>query len=319
MSADRDPSSSAANQGAVLRSAASGFSRKATRGVGWLDVVALAAVVTPIAYVAWQATYVLNYRWDWAAILDYVVRYDPTREQWVPNLILFGLASTIRIAIWAALLALTFGCVMGVCRVSRSLYFRMISRTYVELVRNIPPLVFIFIAYFFLASQVIQVLGIEGSSGVGADDTSWLLNLLFGESRTRAQLVAATISLAIFQGAYVTEIVRAGIQSIGIGQWEAAASLGVGWRRTMRLVILPQAITRVLPPLAGQLVSLVKETSIVSLLAVPELAFLGNEVATASKRSFEAWITISLMYLGLCLVLSRTAARLERRLAPTNL
>lgn len=289
------------------------------RRLGWIDLVLLVAVAAPIVYIALRATYVLNYRWDWAGIVDYIVRYDPQSASWVPNLILFGLASTIRIAIWAALLALLIGGTMGVCRVSRSLYLRMVSRTYVELVRNIPPLVFVFVAYFFLATQVIRLLGADGPTAGDAAAGSWFANLVLGEPRTRPQMIAATLCLAIAQGAYVTEIVRAGIQSIGLGQWEAAASVGLGWRATMRLIVLPQAVTRVLPPLAGQLVSLVKETSIVSLVSVPELAFLGNEVATSTKRSFEAWIVVSLLYLCLCLILSRTAAHLERRLAPTNL
>jgi polar amino acid transport system permease protein len=112
----------------------------------------------------------------------------------------------------------------------------------------------------------------------------------------------------------VTEIIRAGVTSIEKGQWEAAAAVGLSRLRTLRLVILPQAIQRVTPPLANQFISLVKDSSIVSLISIQELTFLGNEVAASTSRVFEVWIVVAAMYFLLCWGLSIGFGRLERRM-----
>jgi polar amino acid transport system permease protein len=112
----------------------------------------------------------------------------------------------------------------------------------------------------------------------------------------------------------VTEIVRGGIESIDKGQWEASRSLGLTRGRTLRLVILPQAIQRTIPPLAGQFISLIKDSSIVSLISIQDLTFLGNEVAATTTRVFEAWTIVALLYFALCFALSRQFARLEVRM-----
>ena len=127
--------------------------------------------------------------------------------------------------------------------------------------------------------------------------------------------LSATIVLALFEGAYVAEILRAGIQSIGIGQWDAALALGMGRLRALRLVILPQALARMVPPLAGQFISLIKDSSVVSLISIQDLTFMANDVAVSTTRVFETWITASALYFGVCLVLSLGFRRLERRLA----
>src|SRR5690242_895232 len=110
----------------------------------WMDAVLLAAVALAIAYVAWRAGSVLHYRWDWSRIPPYLVRFDETKQHWVANLLVEGLFTTIRVSIWSAVLAAIFGTVMGLSRVSKRLLPRLIGGAYVELIRNIPPLVFVF-------------------------------------------------------------------------------------------------------------------------------------------------------------------------------
>ncbi len=231
------------------------------------------------------------------------------------NLLLQGLLETIRIALWAGLFALVIGVVMGLCRLSRNLLLRLIARSYVELIRNIPPLVFVFIFYFFLTGQVTPYLGIDQLVRTASPFTLAVLEFLFGQPRFLPAIVSALVCLSLFEGAYVTEIVRAGVQSIEKGQWEAAASVGLSRLLTLRLVILPQAIQRVVPPLAGQFISLVKDSSIVSLISIQELAFLGSEVSASTGRVFEVWIIVSALYFAVCFGLSLAFGRLERRLA----
>lgn len=121
------------------------------------------------------------------------------------------------------------------------------------------------------------------------------------------------ITLAIFEAAYIAEIVRAGIESIERGQWEASYALGLTRRQQMRHVILPQAARRILPPLAGQFISTIKDSAIVSVISIQELTFQGLELMSATYLTFEIWITITILYLILTLSLSLAVGRLEIR------
>jgi polar amino acid transport system permease protein len=280
-----------------------------------LDLGLVGAVAAIVAYLAWRAEAVVKYRWNWGLVVPYIIRYDETQHRWVANLLLQGLLETIRIAIWAGLFAVIIGVVMGLCRLSHNLLLRLIARSYVELIRNIPPLVFIFVFYFFLTGQVTPFLGIDQFVRTASPGTLAVIDALFGQPRFLPAVISALVCLSLFEGAYVTEIVRAGVQSIEKGQWEAAASVGMSRLLTLRLVVLPQAIQRVVPPLAGQFISLVKDSSIVSLISIQELAFLGSEVSASTGRVFEVWIVVSALYFIVCFGLSLAFGRLERRLA----
>jgi polar amino acid transport system permease protein len=117
----------------------------------------------------------------------------------------------------------------------------------------------------------------------------------------------------LFEGAYVTEIVRAGIEAVPRGQWEAARALGMDSGQVMAEIVLPQAVRTMIPPLAGQFISLVKDSSLISLVSIQELTFTGTELAVSSGRVFEVWLTVAALYFLLCFGLSRLFRRLERR------
>ena len=278
------------------------------------DLGLAGAVAAAVLFLAWRADAVVKYRWNWALVAPYLVRYDEAQHRWVSNLLLQGLMETIRLALWAGLLAMIIGMVMGLCRLSRNLLLRWIARSYVELIRNIPPLVFIFVFYFFLTAQVTPYLGIDQLVRTASPGTLAVIDALFGQPRFLPAVISGLACLALFEGAYVTEIVRAGVQSIEKGQWEAAGSIGMSRLLTLRLVVLPQAIQRVVPPLAGQFISLVKDSSIVSLISIQELAFLGSEVSASTGRVFEVWIIVSTLYFAVCFGLSLAFGRLERHM-----
>ena len=141
-----------------------------------------------------------------------------------------------------------------------------------------------------------------------------VLSVLFGSSSLFPAFLSAMITLAVFEGAYITEIVRAGIQSIENGQWEASYALGLTRWQQMRLIIVPQATQRVLPPLAGQFISTIKDSAIMSVISIQELTFQGMELMAATYLTFEIWITITVMYLVMALLLSLVVERLEIRL-----
>jgi polar amino acid transport system permease protein len=210
-------------------------------------------------------------------------------RHWAAGPLLWGLLTTVWISLAAGALALVIGLLTGLCRLSSNPTLRDLSTVYVELVRGTPLLVQIFIFYFFIGT---------------------VLNL--------SREFAGVAALALFTGAYVAEIVRAGVQSVVKGQAEAARSLGLNGMQAMRYVVLPQAFKRVLPALAGQFISLVKDTSLVSVIAITELTKSGREAITTSFSTFEIWFCVAGLYLLINLPLSQIARRLERRLAQSD-
>ncbi|MBT8765051.1 amino acid ABC transporter permease [Metapseudomonas boanensis] len=210
-------------------------------------------------------------------------------RHWAAGPLFWGLWTTLWISVLSGALGLMIGLFTGLCRLSKNPTLRDLSTVYVELVRGTPLLVQIFIFYFFIGT---------------------VLNL--------SREFAGVAALALFTGAYVGEIIRAGVQSIARGQNEAARSLGLTAGQSMRHVILPQALKRVLPPLAGQFISLVKDTSLVSVIAITELTKSGREAITTSFSTFEIWFCVAALYLLINLPLSQIANRLERRLAQSD-
>jgi polar amino acid transport system permease protein len=296
------------------------FDSSATPGarrlkIGWLDLVVLAIVVGFLVFVAYRIDNVLQYKWRWDRTFTYILRWDENRGEWVTNLLAQGLFTTIRLTIWGMVLATMIGTVAGIGRVSRALLPRVITRLYVELVRNIPPLVFVFIIYFFVSGQIVEFLGVDRFVASASTVTRDVIGVVFDQPKLFANFMTGLICLSLFEGAYVTEIVRAGIESIETGQWQAAQSLGLTRWQTLRLVVLPQALARILPALAGQLISLIKTSSIVSLIAIQELTFLAGEVAVSTSSVFEVWIVVAGMYFVICFACARLFGVIERKLA----
>ena len=292
--------------------------RHAKTRFGWIDAVVIAAVVGAIVFVVYRVDTVLDYRWQWSIIPRYFFFYDEERARWVSNLLVQGFLVTLRLSLWSLVFAAVIGLVMGLCRVSQILFLRMVSRAYVELIRNIPPLVFIFIFYFFISSQIMPAIGVEDIAYTGSPATLAVIDFLFGSPALFSNLLSGLICLAMFEGAYVTEIVRAGVQSIEKGQWEAADSIGLSKTQKMRYVVLPQALRNIAPPLANQFITLVKDSSIVSLISIQELTFLAVEVAASTTRVFEVWITVGVMYFVLCYACSLAFAHMEKRMAASH-
>ncbi len=282
---------------------------------GWVDAVVLALVAGAVAVVGYRLDAVLEYRWDWSVIPQYLFRWDADEGRWVPNLLIQGFLATIRLAVGSVIPAAMMGIAFGVMRTRRRLLPRLVSRSYVELVRNTPPLVFIFVFYFFISSQIMPLLGVETFVRGASPGTLAILEFLFGPPTLIPNVVSGVLCLALFQGAYMTEIVRAGIQSIPRTQADAGLGIGLSRFQLWRHVILPQALRRVIPPLAGQFLVLVKDSSILSLISVQELTFLSIETAVSTGRVFEVWITVAGMYFCLCAILSRVFDHLERRAA----
>ena len=253
-----------------------------------------------------------GYAWRWSVIGRSLVKSTP--DGMAPNLLLEGLFTTIRLSVGAMLLAFVLGTAVGLARTSKRLFWRLTAGTYVEFVRNTPPLVLIFLFYFFIGDQLLAAVGVmDWAYSLPEAAQEWLTVFLAPPGRL-TQFLSALVTLALYEAAYIAEIVRSGVQSVEEGQWEAAYALGLSpWQR-MRHVILPQAFRRMLPPLAGQFISTIKDSAIVSVISIPELTFQAMEIMASTGRTYEAWLTVLGMYLLLCLGCSLAARRLETRL-----
>jgi len=265
-------------------------------------------------FFAYRVKVGLNYNWAWDSIFQFLYRYDDKNSEWVSGLLMRGFYTTVRLSFWGIILATVFGVVGGIARTSSHLCLRWLATTYVETMRNLPPLVIIFIAYFFVGDQLLAPLEIDDWAYTLSPASQAVLSTLLAKPGYLTQFLAALMTLAIFEGAYITEIVRAGIESVDKGQWEASHALGFTRYQQMRHIILPQTFQRIMPPMAGQFISLIKDSSIVSVISIQELCFQGIELMTSTLHTIEIWTVVTLMYLALTMPCSLLVERLENRL-----
>ncbi len=278
----------------------------------------LAAVAGGLFCFAYHLVTELNYNWNWSSVPGYIARFDENSGQWQTGLLTQGLLVTLRLSIWSVMLALIIGTVMGIWRISPRPLLRMIAGSYVGLIRNIPPLVLIFIFYFFLGVQIMQATGITELSYVLDDKSSPIINILFGPVEQLPAFLSGVITMSLFEGAYITEIIRSGIESVEKEQWEASAALGFNRRNQLIHIILPQAFSRSLPPLAGQFISTIKDSSIVSVISIQELTFAGQELMSATYKTFEIWTLVIILYFILTFPCSIGVRKLEKKMNRHN-
>jgi polar amino acid transport system permease protein len=277
-----------------------------------LDGIIAVVVAGVAAWVAWRVNAGLDYDWDWSIVGNYLAYHDE-ETGWTPNLLLRGLFTTIRLSLWAMVFACVVGTIVGLMRTSRMLLARLLARTYVEFIRNTPPLVLIFIFYFFIGDQILSLLGVDELVYQIPDGAGEWLSYVAARPGALPEFLSALLTLALYEAAFIAEIVRSGISSVEKGQWEASYALGLSRYQRMRHVILPQALRRMVPPLTGQFISTIKDSAIVSIISIPELTFQGMEIMASTYRTFEVWLTVLAMYFVLCLTLSLLSRRLERR------
>ncbi|MGI8935248.1 MAG: amino acid ABC transporter permease [Phormidesmis sp.] len=210
--------------------------------------------------------------------------------------LLMGARVTLQLTAVAVAFGSVGGVALGVARLSKIWLLRLIARIYVDFFRGTPLLVQLFVIYFGIPSLL-------GSIGLDFSFSRW---------------GAAILGLSLNSAAYLAEIVRAGIQSIEVGQKEASESLGLGSMQTMRYIIFPQALRRMVPPLGNEFIILLKDTSLVAFIGYQELFRQGQLIAARNFRAFEIYITVALIYLALTIISSQAFSWLERRLNPTT-
>lgn len=224
-----------------------------------------------------------------------------------------GLSVTITTTLVAYACALVIGLLVGLGRVSENRFWQNLATVYVEIIRGVPLLVLIFFIALVLIPAITALLSSLGNVllGWGLEDLG--LRLAAIENRSISMNVRAIISLSITYGAFMAEIFRAGIQSINKGQMEAARSQGMSHWQAMRYVILPQAIKNVLPALGNDLISMLKDSSLVSVLAVRDITQIARLYTGHSFMFTEAYTVLCVLYLTLTLFLSFILKLIERK------
>jgi polar amino acid transport system permease protein len=226
-----------------------------------------------------------------------------------------GVYTTLRITIFSYLIATIIGLMAGLARVSKNVVLFNIATLYVEVIRGIPLVVLLLYVAFALFPVFVDLVVAFGGWGLGLIPGSGIfLSLSTFSIRAVSMEGRAIIALGFGYGAYEAEVFRAGIQSIGKGQTEAARSLGMTYMQSMRFIILPQAIRRVLPPLGNDFIACLKDSSLATVLAVDELTQMGRMLRAANFRVLEVFNIMAFLYLSMTLLLSGAVHWLEGKM-----
>ena len=248
----------------------------------WFDIIKFIILLALIVWGMWVSTTTLGYNWQWYRVPKYLFEIDDGKL--FAGDLIKGLFFTFRISGVSLLLSFAIGLTTALIRLSGSFMGRILARGYLELIRNTPLVVQIYLIYFVVG----PILGLGRFS-------------------------SAVLALSLFEGAYLSEIFRAGIVSLHKGQWEAAHSLGLGTLDTYRDVILPQAIRRILPPLTSEVITLIKNSALVSIVSLGDLALQARIIAADTFLVFEIWFVTAAIYLVITVSLSSVVFYMEKR------
>ena len=276
---------------------------------GWGDIIVFLLLFGAFYYIYHRVSDELNYSFNWGLLVEYVVKWKG--DKIFLGVITQGFFYTVKLSFWGILLGFLFGFFIGIFRTFKRPFVRLFSLAYVECFRNIPPIVLIFIFYFFVSEQLINLFQKTNFLIFFEND---LTSLIFAPRNLFSSMLAGVLTLSLYEGAYIAEIFKAGIESVSIAQKEAGLALGLSKFQVLRYVVLPQTTKIVIPPLSGQFISTVKDSAIVSVVAVPELTFQGMEVMSSTYLTYEVWITITLIYLLMTLGFSLFMKLLEKSL-----
>ncbi|MCH8181954.1 MAG: amino acid ABC transporter permease [Proteobacteria bacterium] len=248
-----------------------------------IDVLQVAVLAAVLIWFTLKGAGAINYNWQWYRVP--VMFYRVVDGEFILGPLIEGLFMTLKISGAALILALFIGLATALLRRSNSYSGRALAYGYLELIRNTPLIVQIYLFYFVLAPIV-------------GTTPFW----------------TGVIALAVFEGSFTAEIFRAGIESVKKGQWEASDSLGLPRHETFRRVVLPQALPLMLPPLTGQMVSLIKHSAILSAVAVFDLTTVGLDLIADTFMAFEVWLSVAGVYLALTITLSVSVSLFENRI-----
>lgn len=243
-----------------------------TLRTGWQVIQAILVFVI-IGYFIWRGTQAMEYKWQWYRVTPFFYRIVDGEIIWGP--LVLGLIQTLKLAAISGVIAILIGFATALARLSDSIAGRAIATWYLESIRNTPLLVQLFLFYFVLA----PIFGI---------DRFW----------------AGVLCLSAFEGSFAAEIIRGGILGVDKGQYEAAQAIGLKSVDKYRFVVIPQSLPLILPPLTGLIISLIKHSAIVSVIAVEELTTAALNLISQTFMAFETWFLVAAIYLAVTITLS---------------
>ena len=249
-----------------------GFDSARMVSVSW-QLTKAGLVFAILGWLVWRGIDAMDYRWQWYRVQPFFFRVIDDEIIWGP--LVRGLIMTIKIATLAGVLAVLIGFVTALARMSGSFAGRIIATVYLEAIRNTPLLVQLFLVYFVLA----PIIGL---------DRFW----------------AGVLCLALFEGSFAAEIIRGGLRGVDRGQYEGADAVGLSTADKYRYIIIPQSMPLILPPLTGLLISTIKHSAIVSVIALAELTTQGLNLVSNTFMAFEVWFIVAGIYLALTVTLS---------------
>lgn len=211
------------------------------------------------------------------------------------GLLVKAMGQTLLLALYGLFFACIVGLIFGLMSVIKNKLCNIIAQVFVFVIRGVPMIVLAFFIYFGVPYFLNTIIGV-------------------GKQMTLTALQAGTICLTLNCGAYMAEIIRAGIQSVDIGQMEAGRSLGLSYGKTMRKIVMPQAIRTMIPSIINQFIITLKDTSILSVIGFPELVNSAKNVQANTFLSFQTWAVVGVMYLVVITILSYAAKLMERRM-----
>ncbi|WP_424830314.1 amino acid ABC transporter permease [Ruegeria sp.] len=259
-----------------------GFDAAAFSRTTW-QVGQAVLIFAVLGFLIWRGAQAMDYNWQWYRVQPFFYRVIDGELIWGP--LVRGLIQTLKLAATAGIIAILIGFVTAFARLSNSISGRIIAKVYLEAIRNTPLLVQLFLFYFVLA----PIFGI---------DRFW----------------AAILCLAFFEGSFAAEIIRGGITAVDKGQYEGADSIGLSVADKYRFIVIPQSLPLILPPLTGLLISLIKHSAIVSVIAVSELTTAGLNLIADTFMAFEVWFIVAGMYLAVTVTLSVLVSLFEHSL-----
>ncbi|MEO7994601.1 MAG: amino acid ABC transporter permease [bacterium] len=251
----------------------------------WLARIAITLV---IAAVLWQLLSGLPYKWRWEVAWNWRTQY------------LEGLLLTLKLSLGAMGLALVLGTLAALGRSARNIVARHCADLYVEIIRGTPLLVQIFLTWYVVFFAIGEAT---------KNQPAYTVVHRFSQDR----IVAGIVILGVFAGAYIAEVIRAGINAVDPGQREAGLAVGMTGTQVMRYIVFPQAFRRILPPLTGELIALIKDSSLLQIIGISELAKKAYELNSVSYKPFEAFLPMAVVYFCLTWPLSLVTRQLERR------
>ena len=253
-----------------------------TRKSPLIDIAQVLLVLGALAWLIYIGAAAMEYNWQWYRVSKYIYRI--VDGEFIPGQLLKGLMVTFELTAFSMLLTVVIGLVTTLLRLSNSFSGRLLATIYLEVIRNTPLLVQLFIFYFVLA----PIIGI---------DRFW----------------TGVLCLAFFEGSFAAEIIRAGIQSVPRGQYEAADAIGLSRYNRFKDIVLPQSIPLILPPMTGLIINLVKHSAIVSVIAVADMTTEGLNIISETFMAFEIWFTVAAIYLVVTVTLSFGVSWIEYR------